>query len=185
MADDLLNSMLGGSDDDDNSGGLGGLLGAASAAPGAAKGAGADALGGLTGMLGGGGGGDLTGMLAGLTGGGGDLGGMLGGMLGSMDANSLSQLPVIGPIISSLAEKFGIAPAQAAALVTGALGMLTGAMKKSGASRAEEIDITDLANEVPEQSDAIAKVAQEAGLDEEQAAAGVQEAMQMLAEAAQ
>jgi len=185
MADDLLNSMLGGSDDDDNSGGLGGLLGAASSAPGAAKGAGADALGGLTGMLGVGGGGDLTGMLAGLTGGGGDLGGMLGGMLGSMDANSLSQLPVIGPIISSLAEKFGIAPAQAAALVTGALGMLTGAMKKSGASRAEEIDITDLANEVPEQSDAIAKVAQEAGLDEEQAAAGVQEAMQMLAEAAQ
>jgi hypothetical protein len=144
MADDLLNSMLGGSDDDDNSGGLGGLLGAASSAPGAAKGAGADALGGLTGMLGGGGGGDLTGVLAGLTGGGGDLGGMLGGMLGSMDANSLSQLPVIGPIISSLAEKFGIAPAQAAALVTGALGMLTGAMKKSGASRAEEIDITEV-----------------------------------------
>jgi len=62
MADDLLNSMLGGSDDDDKGNALNDLLGQATSAPGAAKGAGADALGGLAGMLGGAGGGDLGGI---------------------------------------------------------------------------------------------------------------------------
>ena len=182
MADDLLNSMLGGSDDDDKGNALNDLLGQATSAPGAAKGAGADALGGLAGMLGGAGGGDLGGLMGAL-GGGGDMGGMLGGLMGGSAGMDLSQLPVVGPIINSLAEKFGIPPAQAATLVTGALSMLTGAMSKSG--RAEEIDITRLAEEAPAQTDAIAKIAEESGLDEERAAAGVQEAMQMLAEATQ
>ena len=184
MADDLLNSMLSGSDDDDNGGGLGDLLGAAGSAPGAAKGAGADALGGLTGMLGGAGGDDLSGLMGMLGGGGGGLGGMLGGLTGGAGGMDMSQLPVVGPIVSSLAEKFGIPPAQASALVTSALTMLMSQMNRSGASRVEEIDIGEVANEAPDQSDIIAKAAQESGLDEEQAAEGVQEALQMLAEAA-
>ncbi len=178
MADDLLNSMLSGSDDDEQSGGIGDLLGRATSAPGAAKGAGVDALGGLAGMLGGGN--DMLGAL-----GGGDLSGLLSGALGGADANNLGQLPVIGPIINSLAEKFGIAPSQAAALVTGAISMLTGAMSKSGAGRAEEIDITRLAEEAPAQTDIIAKIAGDSGLDEEQTAAGVQEVMKLLADATQ
>ena len=185
MADDLLNSMLSGSNDDDNEGGLSDLLGAATSAPGAAKGPGADALGGLAGMLGGGGG-DLAGMLGALTGGGGGgLGGMLGGLTGGAGGMDMSQLPVVGPIISSLAEKFGIPPAQASALVASALTMLMSQMNRSGASRMEEINIGEVAERAPDQSDIIAQAAQEAGLDEEQAAAGVQEALQMLAEAAQ
>jgi predicted lipid-binding transport protein (Tim44 family) len=183
MADDLLNSMLGGSDDEeDNSSDLGDLLSAASSAPGAAKGAGADALGGLGGMLGGGGGGDLTGMLGALTGGGGGAMGMLGGLMGGSGGADFSQMPVVGPIISSLAEKFGIPPAQASALVTSALTMLMSQMKRSGASRVEEIDIGAVADEATDQADLIAQAAKESGLDEEQAAAGVQEALQMLAQ---
>jgi nucleoid DNA-binding protein len=91
-------------------------------------------------------------------------------------------MPVVGPIISSLAEKFGIPPAQASALVTSALTMLMSQMKRSGASRVEEIDIGAVADEATDQADLIAQAAKESGLDEEQAAAGVQEALQMLAQ---
>ncbi len=186
MADDLLNSMLGGSDDDDKGNALNDLLGQAASAPGAAKGAGADALGGLAGMLGGAGGGDLAGMLGALTGGGGSgLGGALGGLMGGSGGMDLSQMPVVGPIVASLAEKFGIPPAQATALVTSALAMLMSQKNRSGADRLDEIDIGAMAKEVPDQSDIIAKAAAEAGLDEKQTAAGVQEALQMLAAATQ
>ncbi len=215
MADDLLNSMLNGSNDDDNEGGLSDLLDAAGSAADAPKGAGADALGGLASLLGGGGGGDLAGMLGALTGGsgggggemdmlsglmggsggGGDLAGMLGGsgggggnlgllggLMGGSGGADFSQMPVIGPIINSLAEKFGIPPAQASALVTGALTMLMSQMNRSGASRVEEINIAAVADEFPERTDIITKAAEESGLDEEQAAAGVQEVLQMLAQ---
>ncbi len=186
MADDLLNSMLSGSNDDDNEGGLSDLLSAATSAPGAAKGPGADALGGLAGMLGGGGG-DLAGILGALTGGG---GGGLGGMLGALSGGGgggmdLSQMPVVGPIVTSLAEKFGIPPAQASALVASALTMLMSQKKHSKDSRLEEIDMGALAEHAPDQSEIITRAAQEAGLDEDQAAAGVQEALQMLTEALQ
>lgn len=178
MADDLFKSMLSGSDDDDN--GLDGLLKQAGATPDAAKGAGADALGGLASMLGGGGGGDMMGMLSALTGSGGGLGGLLGGM----DGNNMAQLPIIGPIIDSLAEQFGLSPAQASSLLTAAMGLVTGAMSKKGSSRAQEIDLEGLVADAPSQSEALNKVMQETGLDEEQAAAGMQKAMEMLAEAA-
>ena len=178
MADDLLNSMLGNAgDDEEKQGGLGGLLGAAAGAPGAAKGAGEDALGGLASMLGGGGG-DLMGMLGSLTGGGG-VGDLLGGMAGGMD---ISSLPGVGPIISVLAEKFGLSPSQATALVTSALTMLLSRMKRSGAERMEEVDLDDWDADFAEDSDIIARTAEETGLDEDQVKEGVQEAVKMLAE---
>lgn len=185
MADDLLNSMLSGSDDDEQSGSISDLLGQATSAPGAAKGAGADALGGLAGMLGGAGGGDLGGLMGMLGGGGGGIGGMLGGITGGSGGADLSQLPVVGPVIHSLADKFGIPPAQASALVVSALTMLMSQMNRSGASRMDEIDIGEAVDDVSNQSDIISKAAEESGLDEEQAAAGVQEAMKLLADATQ
>ena len=182
MADDLLNSMLDNSDDDNKRGGLGDLLGGVAGAASQA-GAGEDALGGLAGMLGGGG--DMAGMLGALTGGGSGLGGALGGFLGGGGGADLTQMPVVGPIIASLAEKFGIPPAQASALVTSALTMLMAQKDRLGASRLDEIDIGQVAEEAPAQTDIISKAAQESGLDEEQAAVAVQDALQMLAEATQ
>ena len=192
MADDLLNSLLGSSDDDEQSGGLADLLGQTTSAPGAAKDAGADALGGLASMLGGGGGGNLgalMGMLGGGGGGGGGIGSILGGLTGGGGGGGggadYSQLPVVGPIINSLADKLGIPPAQASALVTSALTMLMSRMNRSGASRMDEIDLNEAVDDVFSHLDIISKAAEESGLDHDQAAAGVQEAMKMLADATQ
>jgi hypothetical protein len=178
MTDDLLNSLLDSSDDDAQRGGLSELLGAANAASGDES-----ALGGIASLLGGGDG-DLGGMLGALAGGGGP-GGMLGGLMGGSGGADFSQMPIVGPIISTLAEKFGIPPAQASALVTSALTMLLAQKNRSGASRMDEIDIDGMLDEAPQQSDIIVKAAQETGLDETQVAEGVQDALRMLAEAAQ
>ena len=209
MADDLLNSLIDNMNDDDQSDGLAELLSDMGATP-AAEPDSSDMLGGLAGLLGGGMGGDASDDMAGLLGGGaggglagllggGGMGGMLGALLGGGSGASsptgglmsggggadLSQMPIVGPIITSLAEKFGIPPAQASALLMAAISMLSSKKDRSGMGRGETLDISGLLDDAPQHRDLIAQAAQEAGLNETQAATGMQDALQMLVEAMQ
>ena len=161
-----LGGMLGGM-----AKGLGeGALGAASSTGGAAKGLSGDALG------------QMASLLGGATGAGGQLGGMLGGLLSS-GAGKVEELPVVGPIVTSVAEKLGIPASQATALVSGALTMLMSKMKSSDASSVDELDLDDWDAAFADESDVVAKVAEETGLDEQQVTEGMQEAVKMLANA--
>jgi hypothetical protein len=198
MTDDLLNSLLGSG----NSGGLEDLLnqgtpeqqqsnpadllesllggGGSADTPDPFSGGDAGNPADLLGALSGGGGNpaDLLGALGG--GGSSSGGGLLGGLLGSLlggggGGTDLSQIPLVGPIVNSLAEKFGIPPAAASALVMGAISLLT---KKK--SRTQELDISRFGESIAAEKDHVAEIAQAAGLDEEQATAGMQEALQML-----
>jgi len=214
MADDLLNSLLNNMDDDEQGEGLGSLLNSMDESP-AADAGGGDLLGsllnamgdapsqpepsgddmmgglsGLAGLLGGGGaggGGGMAGMLGALLGGGSSASSSspMGGLMGGGGGADLSQMPIVGSIINSLADKFGIPPAQASALVMAAISMLMSKKGRSGVDRVEELDLSGLLNEAPQHSDLIAQAAQEAGLDEEQAATGMQDALQMLMNALQ
>jgi nucleoid DNA-binding protein len=169
MADDFMKAMSDDADDE-GKGGLGGMLGKAASMPGKAKGVGGSALGGLGSVLGA------------ATGAGGDLVGMLGNLAG-MSADKLQSMPVVGDIIKTLASKLGIPTAQAAALVSGAITMLTSKMKRSNVENLDDIDFDDWDAEFAEESDVVSQVAEETGMDEEQVAEGMQEAMKMIAEA--
>jgi len=147
------------------------IFGKASSMSGMAKGAGENALGGL---------GSVLGAAAGT---GGDLVGMLGG-LANMGADKLVSLPVIGDIVKTLADKLGMTTSQAAAIVSGALTMLTSKMKRSGAGGIDDIDFDDWDEEFADESDVVSQVAEETGLEEEQVTEGMQEAMKMIADAA-
>jgi len=212
MADDLLNSMLSNSSDDETND-LNDLLDKASTDANT-KGGDADALGSLLGGLMGGGetqqsqGGDLGSLLGGLMGGGGnasvgdmegmlgallgggasqgsDAGGMLGGLMGSQQPSNLDQMPIIGPMITSLAEKFGLPPSMAAGLVSTVFGMLMSGKGKGGSGRTEEIDLESLAGDIFQNKDAIAQVANETGLDENKASEAVQDVLKMLSQSQQ
>ncbi len=167
MAYPPLGSLLGGSDDDEK-GGLGGMMDMASSLAG---GAGGDALGGLGSVLGA------------ATGKGGDLVGVLGNLAG-MGADQLMKLPIVGDIVNQVAGKLGVPASQAAALVSGAITMLTSKMKRSGVSDMNDIDFDDWDAEFADESDVVAQVAEETGLDEAQVTEGMQEAMKMIADAA-
>ncbi len=167
MAYQPFGSLLGGSDDDEK-GGLGGMMDMASSLAG---GAGGDALGGLGSLLGA------------APGQGGDLVGLLGNVAG-MGADQLMNLPIVGDIVEQVAGKLGIPASQAATLVSGAITMLTSKMKRSGASDLSGMDFDDWDAEFADESEVVAQVAEETGLAEEQVAAGMQDAMQMLADAA-
>ena len=209
MADDLLNSMLSNSSDDENND-LGDLLDKVSADANT-KGGDADALGSLlgglmggdaeqpqggdigsllSGLMGAGGGassGGMEGMLGALLGGGAsqgnDAGSMLGGLMGNQQSGNLDQMPIIGPMITSLAEKFGLPPSLAAGLVSTVLGMLMSGKGKGGSARSEAIDIESLAGNIFQDKDAIAQVANETGLDENKASEAVQDVLKMLTQA--
>lgn len=209
MADDLLNSMLSNSSDDENND-LNDLLDKVSTDTNT-KGGDADALSSLLGGLMGGGetqqpqGGDLGSLLGGLMGGGGDAsaggmegmlgallgggasqggdaGGMLGGLMGNQQPSNLDQMPIIGPMITSLAEKFGLPPSMAAGLITTVLGMLMSGKGKSSSGRTEDIDLGSLVGDLVQDKDAIAQVASETGLDENKASEAVQDVLKMLAQ---
>ena len=145
-------------------------------------------------MGGGGDGGDasagsMEGMLGALLGGGGaqgsNAGGILSGLMGNQQSNNLDQMPIIGPMITSLAEKFGLPPSMAAGLVSTVLGMLLSGKGKRGSSRAEGIDLESLAGDIFQSKDAIAQVANETGLDEDNVSEAVQDILKMLSQSQQ
>ena len=209
MADDLLNSMLSNSSDDENND-LGDLPDKVSAEANT-KGGDADALGSLlgglmggdaeqpqggdigsllSGLMGAGGGassGGMEGMLGALLGGGAsqgnDAGSMLGGLMGNQQPGNLDQMPIIGPMITSLAEKFGLPPSLAAGLVSTVLGMLINGKGKGGSARSEAFDLESLTGDIFQDKDAIAQVASETGLDENKASEAVQDVLKMLTQA--
>ena len=148
------------------------VFGKAASVPGMAKGAGENALGGLGSVLGAaaGAGGDVVGML---------------GNFANMGADKLVGLPVVGDIIKTLADKLGMTTSQAAAVVSGALTMLTSKMKRSDASSLDDIDFDDWDEEFADESEVVSQVAEETGLEEEQVTEGMQEAMKMIADAAE
>jgi len=195
MADDLLNSLLDDMNNDNDDRGSGGsdlesLLDVMGAASGSGAEPGGDMMGGLAGLLGGGGaGGGMAGMLGSLLGGGSSGGSSpMGGLLGGGGGADLSQMPIVGSIINSLAEKFGIPPAQASALVMAAISMLLSKKDRSGGldvDRVAELDVNSIMEGGLQHSDILAQAAQEAGLDDEKASAGVQDALQMLLDAMQ
>jgi len=102
----------------------------ATSVPGMAKGAGVSALGGIGSLLGAG------------IGAGGSLVDTLGSLAG-VSAEKLESLPVVGDIIKTLADKLGMTTSQAAAIVSGALTMLTSKMKRSGSDSMDDIDFDD------------------------------------------
>ena len=159
-------SFLGGSDDDEK-GGLGGMMDMASSLAG---GAGGDALGGLGSLLGAaaGKGGDLTSVL---------------GNLANMGADQLMNLPVVGDVVKQVAGKLGIPASQAATLVSGAITMLTSKMERTGASDLKDIDFDDWDAEFADESGVVSQVAEKTGLAKAQVAEGMQEAIKMIANA--
>ena len=169
---DLLGGLLGGGGND--AGSLGGFGGGSDA------GNPADLMGALAGGGSGGAGGLLGNLLGGGDGGGGLLGGLLGGGGSSSSGTDLSQMPIVGGIVNSLADKFGIPPSAASALVMGAIKLL---MKKK--SRSEELDISRFGESIATETDDLSEIAQAAGLDEAKASAGMQEALQMLLSASE
>jgi nucleoid DNA-binding protein len=143
----------------------------ATSVPGMAKGAGDSALGGIGSLLGAG------------IGAGGSLVDTLGSLAG-VSAEKLESLPVVGDIIKTLADKLGMTTSQAAAIVSGALTMLTSKMKRSGSDSMDDIDFDDWDEEFADESEVVSQVAEETGLEEEQVTEGMQEAMKMIADAA-
>jgi hypothetical protein len=181
MGDDLLDSMLGdvldGNEDErgSSSGDLGDLLGGLMGSQAPEEGSGGTVQNLLGGLFGGGEqGGDIGSLLGTLLGGAeseqqGES--MLGDMLGGSGAGGqdLNQIPVIGPMLQEISEKYGIPSSLVAALLNGVIQMIA-----SGKLGGRSVDLANLTERSTAQ-DIAKEVAGEVGLDENTATNVVQE----------
>jgi hypothetical protein len=181
MFDDLMNSMLSGAGSGSDQGGpdadqLGDLLGGL--------------LEGSAGQQGGDAGDLLAGLLGGSSSGGaGDLGGLLGAVMGGGGAEAgVGSLLV--PVTDQLAEKLGIPPETAQMIVVFVVGKLLSGRMRGGAASQGDFDLDDLMAQMSSDRglDAdylqsigmVDELSQQAGLDSDTAAQGLQEAFEML-----
>lgn len=178
---DLVGGLMGGGGD---AAGMGDLLGSLMGG-GAGSGAPAGDMGDMAGMLGGllGGSGSPGGAAGGL---GGLLGGLLGGGMSGGDQMSFGgggaggpALPFIGP----LAEKLGISPQMANMLAMAAIGLLTSSMAKNrDQGRGGGVDLAGLSDpEYLRRSGVVSRLSTQAGISEDDAIIGLQQALGMMA----
>jgi hypothetical protein len=182
MFDDLMNSMLSGAES-----------GSDQAGPDADQLA--DLLGGLLGGSAGQQGGDAGDLLAGLLGGGssggsGDFGGLLGAVMGGGGAEA-GVGSLLAPVTDQLAQKLGIPPETAQMVVVFVVGkLLSGRMRGGAAAGQGDVDLDDLLARMGgdrgldadylQSTGMVDELSQQAGLDSETAAKGLQEAFEML-----
>ncbi len=148
---------------------LGGLMGGGAAGSGQSSAAGSGGMGDLLGgLLGGGSAGGLGGLLGGLLGGGsgaGTFGGGGGPML---------------PFAETLAEKLHISPQMANSLIMGAIGLLTASAAKKQSGRS--VDLAGVTSPDYIRSSGVAsRLSAQMGISEDDAVAGLQEAMGLMA----
>ena len=174
---DLLGSLMGGAAGSGQSAGsgsgdmgdlLGSLMGGA-AGSGQSSAAGSGGMGDLLGgLLGGGSAGGLGGLLGGLLGGSGGAGSFGGG--GG---------PML-PFAETLAEKLHISPQMANSLIMGAIGLLTASAAKKQSGRS--VDLAGVTSPDYIRSSGVAsRLSAQMGISEDDAVAGLQEAMGLMA----
>ena len=176
MGDDLMDMLSQPSDPDENDAAdqghkdlLGSLMGGA--APGNQSAAQEDDAG-------------LGGLLGGLMGGGsaGGLGGLLGGLMGGGSPSTFGGGggPML-PFAETLAEKLHISPQMANTLIMGAIGLLTAsAAKKKQSGRS--VDLAGITSPDYIRSSGVAsRLSVQMGISEDDAVAGLQEAMGLMA----
>ncbi len=148
---------------------LGGLMGGGGAGSGQSSTAGSGGMGDLLGgLLGGGSAGGLGGLLGGLLGGGGGAG-TFGGGGGPML-----------PFAETLAEKLHISPQMANMLIMGAIGLLTASAAKKQSGRS--VDLAGVTSPDYIRSSGVAsRLSAQMGISEDDAVAGLQEAMGLMA----
>jgi len=174
---------------------LGGLMGGGAAGSSQSSSAGSGGIGDLLGGLMGGdaaasgqssaaGSGDMGDLLGGLMGGGsaGGLGGLLGGLLGGgSGAGSFGGGggPML-PFAETLAEKLHISPQMANTLIMGAIGLLTASAAKKQSGRS--VDLAGVTSSDYIRSSGVAsRLSAQMGISEDDAVAGLQEAMGLMA----
>jgi hypothetical protein len=183
MLSGLLGGLMGGSMPGGGSApqaGPGGMdLDALLGAMGSGQGSGAPATGG----------GGMADMLGGLMGGGGSAGGMgglLGGLLGSMGGGGQTDSfgggggGMMLPFADTLAEKLGVSPQVANAMIMAAMGLIMSKVtqQRQGDRSAQGLTMNSLMDaDYLRDSGVAAQVAQETGLDEDEAIHGLQEAI--------
>ena len=197
---DLLGGLMGGGGTGSAGSGdllgslLGGLMGGGGAGSGQSSTAGSGDMGDLLGGLMGGGGagsgqsstagsGGMGDLLGGLLGGGsaGGLGGLLGGLLGGGGAGTFGGGggPML-PFAETLAEKLHISPQMANTLIMGAIGLLTASAAKKQSGRS--VDLAGVTSPDYIRSSGVAsRLSAQMGISEDDAVAGLQEAMGLMA----
>ncbi len=157
---------------------LGGLLGGGPSSQGQTQPA--DVLGGLLGGLLGGG---QSGAPSPQGGGGDALGGILGGLLGggqqglAPSGGNLSNNSLLGPIIDSIAAKFGVSPQIAGAVVTIALTYLTGS---AGGAAAQKVRKGKVSRKFLQDNGLVSQLQEQTGMDSDTAAASLSHVFQAL-----
>ena len=195
----LLGGLMGGGAESAGGGDLlgsllGGLMGGGAAGSGQSSTAGSGDMGDLLGGLMGGGAagsgqsaaqgeGGLGDLLGGLMGGGssGGLGGLLGGLLGGGGAGTFGGGggPML-PFAETLAEKLHISPQMANTLIMGAIGLLTASAAKKQSGRS--VDLAGVTSPDYIRSSGVAsRLSSQMGISEDDAVAGLQEAMGLMA----